>query len=202
MKVLVGICCGGTLEAQTVASLVSALAKLSNEGHEFSLSIQIGGDKPHAMNRLARETVEKGWDYLMSIDNDMVFPDNGIIRLIDADKDIVGANYAVRGNAHQGDPRTSVIKIGDKNGEPIATTDIPKDLAKVLALGNGFTLYKRKVFETIPAPWFENKEDKDGNWSTEDVNFHRLAQSEKYGFEVWVHPKIDMGHIGKYQYRN
>lgn len=200
-KILIGICCGGTIQAPTVASLVGAIDILKNEGdYSFKLSIQIGGDKARGMNNLARECVEGDFDFLMSIDNDMVFPIDAVRRLIEHDKDIVGANYSVRGNAVGNDPRECVVKIANEAGEKISLplTEVPKTLFKCHALGNGFTLYKGEVFKKMEAPWFRVVEEPNGDWSGEDVLFHEDAQ--KAGFEVWCNPKIHMGHIGSYRY--
>ena len=202
MKILIGMCTGGQVQAQTVASLIGALDQLKKYAGnlEYKVSIQIGGDKAQNMNRLARETVEGKFEYLMSIDADMVFPADGIIKLIENDKDIVGANYAVRGNAVDGHAGEAVIKIADKNGKRIniPLSELPDKLFPCNALGNGFILYKAKVFKDIPAPWFKVTEDKDGNWGGEDVLFHEVAQ--KAGFEMWCNPKIHMGHIGTFNY--
>lgn len=201
MKVLVGICSGGTIHAQTAVSLVGALDQLKNVyGASYSVSIQIGGDKAQSMNRLAREAVRGEYDYLMSIDNDMIFPPDGIIKLLENDKDIVGGNYSVRGNSVEGDPREAVIKVADENGvrKTIPLAHLPTALFKCNALGNGFTLYKTAVFKDMKAPWFYVTEDEDGNWSGEDVLFHERAQQA--GFEVWCNPQIQIGHIGTFNY--
>lgn len=197
MKVLVGICTGGTVHAQTVVSLVSALARLRDEGILYGVSIQIGGDKPHNMNKLVAEAKRDGYDSLMSIDADMIFPADGIIRLIDADKDIVGANYAVRGNSVVGDPHHSTVKVKDEEGNLVGGF-VPDHLFRAAALGNGFTLYKMSVFDVIEDPWFKNTEMPNGEWMTEDVDF--CLRADKAGLEVWCNPKINMGHIGTTTY--
>ena len=201
MKVLVGMCTGGTVQAQTAVSLVGALDHLKIEGISYQVSIQIGGNKSQNMNRLVREAIQGEFDYLMSIDNDMIFPPDGIVKLINNDKDIVGANYAVRGNSVEGDTRECVIKIVDDKGKKMATTlnSLPKHLFQCHSLGNGFTLYKTEVFKKLQAPWFKDYETKDGEWHGEDVLFAEDAQ--KQGYEVWCNPKIKIGHIGKYNYQ-
>jgi hypothetical protein len=201
MKILIGICSGGTIHAQTAVSLIGALNRLKEEGNiDFNVSIQIGGYKPPAMNRLVKAALGGEFDYFMSIDNDMVFPPAGIIRLLDNDKDIVGANYSVRGNAVTGNPREAVVKVADKNGKKLSMplSNLPKELFKCFSVGNGFTLYKTAIFKSIPEPWFEARENEDGEFSTEDVHFQ--AKANKAGFEVWCNPKIQMGHIGSYNY--
>lgn len=201
MKILIGMCSGGVIQAQTAVSLVGALDKLKEYGDvEYELAVQIGGDKTQNMNRLVKTLLEGNHGYLMSIDADMVFPSDGITRLLDNDKDIVGANYAVRGNAVNGHPREAVVKVADANGDKVSMpiTALPKTLFQCHALGNGFTLYKRRVFEAAPKPAFITIEDEDGEWCGEDVLFHQAAG--KNGFEVWCNPNIKVGHIGTYQY--
>ena len=201
MKILVGMCNGGTIHAQTVASLIGALDHLKKQGDvEYKVSMHIAGDKPRSMNKIAREVIDEGFDYYMSIDSDMVFPHDGITKLLENDKDIVGANYSVRGSAVEGHPREAVIKMADKDGKRInmPLDALPKRLFKCNGLGNGFILYKAKVFKGTEAPWFYVTEDAEGNWGGEDILFHEKAQAA--GFEVWCNPQIRVGHIGTFNY--
>lgn len=200
MKLIIGICSGGQIHAQTVTSLIGALNKLKDEGIDFKVSCQIGGYKPASMNNIVKEVLAEGYDYYMSIDCDMVFPPDGIIRLLDNNKAIVGANYSVRGNAVNGNPREAVVKIADDKGKlkSMAVHDLPKQLFKCFSIGNGFTLYKADIFKKIPEPWFEARVDDSGNFSTEDVHF--MAKANAAGIKVWCNPKIQMGHIGEFRY--
>ena len=200
MKILVGICTGGQIQAQTVTHLIGALNRLRDEGHDFKLSIQIGGYKPASMNNIVKEALAGGYDYFMSIDCDMLFPSDGIIRLLDNHKDIVGANYSVRGNAVNGNPREVVVKMADENGKlkSMPAHELPKELFRCFSLGNGFTLYKTTIFEKIPEPWFEARVDDSGRFSTEDVHF--MAKANAAGIEIWCNPHIHMGHIGTANY--
>lgn len=201
MKILVGICSGGTIHAQTVTSLVGMLNRLSKEGDiDYQLSCQIGGYKPASMNNIVKECRAGGFDYYLSVDCDMIFSPDAVIRLLDADKDIVGANYSVRGNAVSGNVRQCVVKVADKNGKlrNMQVSELPKHTFRCFSLGNGFTLYKVSIFDKIPEPWFEARVNDDGEFSTEDVHF--MAKANKAGIEVWCNPKIKMGHIGTTNY--
>ena len=201
-RILIGICNGGTIHAKTATSLISALDTLkSNGGIDYKVTMIIGGDKPHGMNRMVREALEEDFDVMMSIDNDMVFPPDGIMKLLENDKDIVGANYAVRGNGVEGRVPECVIKLHNEKGEKISTTidQLPKTVFKCAGLGNGFTMYKTELFKKMSAPWFANVEDAEGNWGTEDSLFHEAAI--KAGFEVWCNPTIEMAHLGIFPYR-
>jgi len=68
--------------------------------------------------------------------------------------------------------------------------------------GMGIILIKRKVFETIPRPWFaqpeSNYEDNPMGVSGEDYYFSKKAR--EYGFKTYVHPLCSIIHIGKGYY--
>lgn len=201
MKILIGICSGGQIHAQTVVSLIGAINRLKEEGNiDYTVSVQIGGYKPASMNNIVKEAQAGKYDYFMSIDCDMIFPPDGIIRLLDNDKAIVGANYSVRGNAVNGNPREAVVKVVGKDGKKLnmQLSDLPSHLFKCFSVGNGFTLYRMSIFDKIPEPWFEARVDEEGNFSTEDVHF--MAKANGVGIGVWCNPKIHLGHIGTTNY--
>lgn len=195
-KVNVAICCGGTVHAETVTSLISALDTLRNKGVEAVVSIRIGGYKPLNCNALVRGAQEKGMTHIMFIDADMIFPSSGILRLLDSDKDIIGAAYNARGNPSSGDPKMSVVKLMDEKEDFISApaSSIPTELFKCGGLGLGFTLIKMPVFDKLEAPYFRDAETVDGEHNTEDIVFCRAARAA--GFDVWCNPTIEMGHIG------
>lgn len=194
-NILIGICTGGTVHAETVTSLIGALNTLANKGVGAVVSMQIGGYKPYNCNKLVAEAQQGGMTHLMFVDADMIFPSSGFIRLLDHDKDIVGANYNQRGNPTAGNPHTSTIKIANSEGKLIATNEIPPQLFKCWSLGLGFTLVKMSVFDKLEKPYFRDFESPEGEHHTEDVEFFTKCQAA--GFEVWCNPTISMGHIGK-----
>lgn len=193
-KILIGTCTSDYIRPQTVTSLVEARDKLLQMGYAVAYSIQEGGYKPHNMNRLAKMAQEEGFTHLMSIDNDMVFPPSGIIRLLDADKDIVGANYNQRTTGLSGDQPIATVKFADNNGKLISH-EIPKHLFKCHTLGLGFVLIKTSVFDKLDKPYFRDAEDAKGEHHTEDVEF--FIKCQEAGFDVWCNPTIQVGHIGK-----
>lgn len=197
-NVLIGICCGGTIHAETVTSLIAAMNTLADKNVGVAVSVQVGGYKPYNCNRLVKEAQDGGFTHMMFIDADMVFPSSGIMRLLDNDKDIVGANYNQRGNPSAGDPKTSVVKMADDTGRLIATDHVPGQLFKCAGLGLGFTLMKMSVFEILNKPYFRDFEAADGDHHTEDIEFCEKARAA--GLEVWCNPTIKMGHIGSYLY--
>jgi len=197
-NVLIGICCGGTIHAETVTSLVAALQTLADKNVGVAVSVQVGGYKPHNCNKLVAEAQRGGFTHLMFVDADMIFPSSGVLRLLDHDKDIVGAAYNQRGNPTAGNPNMSVVKLADKKGNLIASDTIPTQLFRCAGLGLGFTLVKMHVFDKLTQPYFKDFEDEHGEHHTEDVDF--CLRAGEAGCEVWCSPTIKMGHIGKATY--
>lgn len=194
-NILIGICSGGTIHAETVTSLIGALETLGDKGVGVSVSCQIGGYKPHNMNRLVQEAQDHNLTHLMSIDCDMIFPSSGVLRLLDADKDIIGANYNQRATAQSGEGLISTVKMADNKGKLMSMNELPGQLFKCWSLGLGFTLMKMSIFDKLEKPYFRDYEDDKGDFHTEDVEF--FTKCQKAGFEVWCNPTIKMGHIGK-----
>lgn len=198
--VLVGMCSGGTMQALTVTSLIDLFSKVGGQGINTAYSIQLGGYKPHGLNNLIKDAKEIGATHLLNIDCDMIFPPDGLEKLLKADKDIVGVNYRQRGNHLDQDNAYSTIKFpGDKSGEyrEVLQEDFPKELFECAAVGLGLTLINMRVFDKLPFPWFHTTET-DEIHSTEDIVFCKEAREA--GFKVWADPTIRIGHIGSYVY--
>lgn len=191
--VLIGIASGGTIRSETVTSLIGAMDMLKQKGVDTGLSIQIGGYAARNRNALVEMAREKNATHLMFIDNDMIFPPSGVVRLLDHDKDIVGAAYNARGVPDK--PIISTVKLSDDyTSGKISDVQIPSQLFKCFGMGTGFMLIKMGVFKKLKKPYFVAFEDEDGTHHTEDIEFCKRAISA--GIDVWCSPTINMGHIG------
>ena len=95
-KLTVGICSGGTIRIETAVSLLSNVYNLWSEGITPNVLAQVGGYVDLNRSIVARDVLESDATHLLFIDNDMIFPDDAIKKLLDADKDIIGASYNVR----------------------------------------------------------------------------------------------------------
>jgi hypothetical protein len=193
---------GGTIRSETFTSVVGAMDVLKSHGIGVALSVQIGGYVAHNRNALVDIAQKNQSTHLMFIDNDMVFQPSAIQRLIDHDKDIVGANYNARGVPDK--PIVSTVKMinpeTDPNGgkDKVYSTTMPAQLFKCYGLGTGMLLVKMKVFNELEKPYFVAWEDANGEHHTEDIDFCRKAGEA--GFDVWCSPTIKVEHIGTYFY--
>ena len=134
-----------TLKAKTAFSLVHAIKGLY-EDIDINFALDIGCDLIGSRTRLVRQALHDKATHILFVDYDMFFPpeggENPIERLLDYDKDIVGAAYNKRSLPLQ------------STATPL-TENTPIDtLFKCQVIGTGFLLIKIGVFAKIPEPWF------------------------------------------------
>lgn len=192
-KVYIGMATGGTIRSETATSLIAAMDVLKNNRVDVGLSLEVGGYVALNRNNLVRQAKEWGATHLMFIDNDQTFKPSALQRLLDHDKDIVGAPYNAR--QVEGQPLISTVKLTDDytSGKYDFNAQMPPQLFKCYGLGTGMMLIKMSTFEALKEPYFEEYEDEHGH-HTEDIEFCRRAI--KKGFDVWCSPTIPVGHIG------
>lgn len=187
---VIGIPTTGTIQAETVMSLFMATPKVEMPK---KLVIKTGCYVHWNRNDLVRNALESRADYLMFIDSDMVFPADAIARLVQADKDIIGATYHRRREPLE--PTTKqwmngVLQPVDMIGAVPAQVDV---------VATGFMLIKTSVLFALDDPWFLFATDEGTQKELgEDETFCLTAKSA--GFEVWCHPDLGVGHIGQKVY--
>lgn len=199
MKITIGICCGGTIRAETATSLVSNLINLAQRDLAPNLLFQIGGYVDVNRNKIVEEAIKQGTTHLMFVDSDMVFPDDGIFRLLERDKDIIGGNYNVRLDPTSPDFSGPTVKMLE-NGKPVSMLkkDFPTELFECYAVPTGFMMIKTSVFKKLKTPYFKAYQDAKGEHHTEDIEFCKQARQK--GFKIFCDPTIKIGHIGFYMY--
>lgn len=149
-------------------------------------------------------------DWLLQIDNDQAFMPQALNRLLESGKDIIGACYYRRGkkfdplvlryngkynDAHQYKPMSQEIidylkaHRAELNGEPTVLLKEPH-LVECDAIGTGFLLVHRRVFEKLTQPYFSYREG-----GSEDMYFCRKAKAS--GFKIYADLSVQLGHYAK-----
>ena len=171
----------GTIKTKTVESLIAMCKNLPFD--YFFLSHE-GSIIHHMRERLVKKAIELDCTHLLFVDSDMKFDKDAVVRLIERNKDIVGADYNRRKL-----PLESTVLL-----ETIGS-DL-EGLVPAQSVGTGFMLIKLSIFDFLPEPWFFWESNGDGDLATgEDYWFCRLAREK--GFEVWCDLSIKVGHIGE-----
>jgi len=197
LKIGIGIPTTGSIKSTTVISLVSVLWNTPDV--TFHLIVNQGCYVHENREKIILDALEAKCTHLLFVDSDMYFKENSLKKLIDLDKDVVGANY------HQRQiPLISTVKIEDKDGnfKDCSGDEIPVVPFKCGALGTGFMLINMRVFEKTPKPWFYFNTKAGELVGTrihgEDIWFCKAVK--KAGYEVWCDPTLSVKHIGDYAY--
>ena len=159
------------------------------------------GHPAMARNQIVKEFLKTDCTHLLFIDDDMIFEQDAILRLLTHDVDIcTGIAY------QRGEPHAPCVFLFNPNDQSFYPVEVPekKLLVQVDAIGGYFFLVKRKVLETVEKPWFvygdtslgfNDSDDPDNRGVGEDVYFS--AKSRLAGFEVWSDTGLEIKHIGQ-----
>lgn len=141
---------------------------------------------------LADLALELGATHILWLDNDMTFPDDTAVRLLNRKQPIVAANYCQRRA-----PFRPVAK--DRAGHWIYTYPISTGLEEGAACGMGCMLMETSILAAMSKPWFMVlPADDDGKMIGEDFYFCG-KQSVEVGEPVWIDHDLSkgIGHVGK-----
>lgn len=193
-KIIIAVACQDTMKSKTCLSLVTALR---NVPFDYDMIMRQGCDLIGARVGLVRMALEMKGTHILFLDHDMFLNPVGnpitqkmespILRLLNADKDIIGAPYNFRSLP----PKSTATPVSDLSDK--------KGLYRCEALGTGFLLIKLSVFDKIEKPWFNFGRNADAELVYgEDTWFCR--QAIKAGFEVWADGSLNIQHLGEYAY--
>lgn len=131
---------------------------------------------------LAQQAIDNNCDYILFIDDDMVFPPDTIHRLLEHQRDICGVLYSRRGP-----PFGAIGTLKNKYQR--------SGLAEATQLGTGVILIKTSVFSQIEQPWFLWTET-----HSDDIFF--IEKCLAAGIEAWCDLDLskEIGHIGTQMY--
>lgn len=195
IKICLGLLSNRGFKNKTVISLL----KMVNETPEydwFILESINGYTIAENRNWLAAQSVKNNCDYILMIDDDMVFPSDTTKRLIARNKDIIGVPYHIKNLSRE------VFLLRTSDSPPLSKTEANE----TLAIGTGIALIKCEVFRKVPQPWFDFEKHENGMTKQgEDYYFCKKAYDQ--GYKIFVEPeesfkdsegKDTLGHIGEF----
>ncbi len=193
VKIGIGLPTNRGVKPQTVLTLMEMV-------HSTELDLHIivstkGYNTAENRNWITAQAVKNSCTHLLLLDDDMVYGEGLIDKLVAHDKDIVGATASVRRIVPEGE-NNLVIEYFDEDD---AKKMKGKELFKCKALGGCLLLIKLDIIENIKKPLFWYVIHDVGMitmsndwWFCEDA---RLA-----GFDIWCDPTIKLKHIGTHEY--
>lgn len=201
-KITIAIPTNRGIRPKTVESVMRLIANNSGEYEFHCICPSEGYTVAENRNYIANQALQYDSDYLLMVDDDMIFEADLLDRLIANDKAICGVAYHSRGSvdAIKIVPSDEIMAISevDKGKYINLTTETDpkyKELFECYAVGTGIILIKTSVFTQIPRPWFEFTFDESGKCKEgEDWNF--CFKAKEAGFKIYTDPTLTIGHIG------
>jgi hypothetical protein len=231
-KILVATPCYG---GQCSTEYMLSMTKLAAMSAHYGINIGIQTISNESLISRARNTLSSMFlsdpeaTHLMFIDADIGFDPNDVFKLVLRDKDVVAGTYpkksinweSVKTSASSGASIEEIKRsaltytYGKRNPDQTLTTEAVLDRTKLVeadAIGTGFVMIKRGVFETIqeaiPDEWHINEHTNEKVYeffSTGIDKINRISVGEDWlfsyqwkalGGEIWVDGSINLKHIG------
>lgn len=136
---------------------------------------------------------DKTLDWIFCTEDDHIYPPDTLTKLLARDKDIVSGIYLKRDLPFE-PVAYHEVQDGTGNLYPHFLNDYESGMVEVDVVGVGCLLIRRKVFETVPAPWWiltapPTSPDKINS----DVEWCRNVK--RHGFSVWCDLDAPVGHV-------
>ena len=216
----IAFCLPGLMYSGTfMKQFVRLLFDLNQQGINFYISQQYSSMVNHARTDCLQADNYAGtmltpfrgqvpYDYIMWIDSDIIFKTEDLMELLKMNKDIASGWYCQSNGGALSNQTTVVERMDDQElyqkgsnrYETIEDMSRRTEPFKVDYCGFGWMLIKKGVYEKIPYPWFVPRviqlQKPDGT-ILEDVCSEDISMCQdfkKYGFDIWVHPKVRVGH--------
>ena len=145
-----------------------------------------------ARQNMVNSFLEKKADYMLWIDDDNIPPEDGLIKLLEREKDIVSGLYFKRRPPYE--PLIMMKRrqgIGSERRADIFR-DGATELLQIHSTGFGFILIKREVLEKMREARMPHFSMKVG--LGEDIWF--CVQAQGAGYDIWLDPTVEVGHLG------
>ncbi len=176
-------------------SMLGLWGKLFQSGiAKYISSFHIGRGHPTDRNVIIKDAIEKKFTHVCFIDDDMVFPDDAVIKLLEHDVDICTGTAFQRGKPHA--PCMFFVSP-EKEVYPVPV--INHGMKEIDACGGYFMLINLASIVGMEEPYFKWG-DKDLGYCMEsggigeDIYFGLKAKLA--GAEIWCDSDIDITHIG------
>lgn len=138
-------------------------------------------------------------DYLLFLDDDMVFPNRLLHEWIMADRAVIAANCPTRGSPTY--PTARNRSIADFRGKVVYSDVGLGRFQKVWRVGTGIMLLRQDALQALPRPaftprWVDELQDYCGeDWAM-------VEHLEKAGIDVYIDNEVSLavGHVGDMQF--
>lgn len=182
MKILLAIPCARYVEPETFASIYELKKPCESElyiPNNYSIDV--------SRNQIADYALEKGHDYILWVDSDIIVPKDTLVKFLSHEKELIcgACAYKVIGCKNVVAKRFCGEKYKDVT---IKELHEHKGLMEVDAFGFGCVLTKTDVFKDVEKPYF-----KFNNGKGEDIYFCEQAHKK---YKLYLDTTVLCGHKG------
>lgn len=171
MKIAIGIPSGDMVHADFAVSLACMVSFALSKGVQV---VGIINEKASIIEKARHTIVEQamtmGADAIFFLDTDMVFPPDTLVRLLEADKAIIGCNYSTRRQPYQ---------MTCRNEQREYVDPLDRGVRAVGFIATGCLLINLDIFRKLGKPYFEVKWNAARGWfDGEDYVFCQKARDK------------------------
>lgn len=206
MRILVAVPTYENIYPDTFKSIY----QLDRAGHDLDFDFFRGYDVANARNQIGRAVLDRGFDYVLMVDNDEVIPRDALVNLLASQKGCscavtVGYCLSRPRNGANDTGRTTAFKFGGKDyvredaytGKELADLgDRGTNRVQIRGCGLGCALIPRAVFEKVGAPWFRWVLYDNGAQLSEDLFF--CEKLKENSIPVFVDTRVMCGHMMRF----
>jgi len=128
---------------------------------------------------VARKTaLTMGYDAIFNVEDDNVVPKNALVKLIEADKDLICGVYRYRPSRK---PNIPLMPEKRYNRDNFDDSDLDKGVLNAFLIPWGCTLFRRNVLKKVKFPV--------------GLDGHYCDACRDAGIDRWVHMDVRVGHI-------
>jgi hypothetical protein len=224
MKIYIGTYMpNGSASGVYIQSLIGLTRALDDAGHEvFYDFVEFEKSSIRAKNLVVEMFLSTKCDYLLYIEQNVAFNQNDVLKMIDADKDVIGAlvpeeeinweyvKTVIDGQLDNIDEHSGKFFVDFDESVKEFSLNTP---LKVSSLKVGLTLFKRQPLESLKeklsdysysstikvSQFFEPIIGEKGEYIEEDISLSLKLKSQ--GVEIYVAPWVATGKYGHYFYR-
>lgn len=193
-RILIAIPTAKNIEPETFKSIYDLVVP---EGYQTTFQYFYGYNIDQVRNLIADWAV-KGYDYLFSVDSDISFAPDTLVKLLAHDKPVVSGLYIQR------KPGQHILEIYEHNVNG-GVINVPygkikgRGLVEIAGCGFGCVLVKSEVLKSVGYPQFKYYSALDHNHTvSEDVDFCRKALNK--GFKIYADTTIQCRHTGSFTF--
>lgn len=185
MSGVIGISCPEIARFSSFYASLGAMARPDNVQVVFARSAVISENR----NAISSHALKINADWVLYLDDDHILHQQTLMRLLEADKDVISAHYTQRQPVFNSVAFDFEREDGTFHWKRLESSE--RGLVKVAAAGAGCFLVKTKVLRALDEPYWTLGQIHPASWG-DDLHF--CSRVRKAGFDIWLDLENPVGH--------